>query len=83
MCAIINVATPNHSVCTCTVIGNGYILWSYCSTSLKMIQNDFLSLTSPFINDPLKVEEVFALFPTPPLKEKLKKSYSRVGNLEI
>ena len=48
---------------------------------LDIIEND--TLTSSFINDPLKVEEVFALFPTPPLKEKLKKSYSRVGNLEI
>lgn len=37
MCAI-NVAAPNYSVCTCTVIGNRYILWSYYSTSWKMIR---------------------------------------------
>ena len=62
----INMATPNYSVCTCPVIGNRYILWSYYSTQLRKYYGIiFQFTTSLFIYDPSKVEEVFALFPTP------------------
>ena len=65
------MATPNYSVCACTVIGNRYILWSYSSTQLgKWYGIIFLCDISPFINAPLKVEEVFALFPTSSQNQK-------------
>ena len=65
------MATPNYSVCACTVIGNRYILWSYSSTQLgKWYGIIFLCNISPFINAPLKVEEVFALFPTSSQNQK-------------
>ena len=73
----INMATPNYSVCACTVIGNRYILWSYFSPQLGILSiwNNFPTDISPFINDPMKVEEVFALFPISPQNQKLLESW--------
>ena len=72
----INMATPNYSVCACTGIGNRYILWNYFSPQLGILYGIiFLPISpSPFINDPMKVEEVFALFPISPQNQKLLES---------
>ena len=74
MCAIINVATPNYSVCTCTVIGNGYILWSYYSSSLKMIRNDFLSQHLHSLMIHWKLKRFLLCFPLLPLRKSSRKA---------
>ena len=80
----ITEATPNYSVCACTVIGNRYILWSYSSTQLgKWYGIIFLCDISPFINAPLKVEEVFALFPHFFSKSKATWELSRILRFDL